>query len=129
MENGDETSIEPSEVATCADSLACGNPSDPIRAVRAARQTNGAFVDVSEDEILNAIAEMKSGIFPDPAAATTWAGIAKAERLGLIRKNEDVVLISTGSGLKDIQTGIRAMEGTNEAVTILTADEIDPATF
>jgi threonine synthase len=131
MENGDETNIKPSDAATCADSLACGNPSDPIRAVRAARQTNGAFVDVSEDEILNAIADMsmKSGIFPEPAAAAAWAGIAKAERLGLIQKNKDVVMILTGNGLKDIQTGMRAMEGKNEAVTILTADEIDPATI
>lgn len=124
--NGDELKVESVETNTCADSIACGTPNDPIRAVRAARETGGAYVQVSEEAILTSIREMAraSGVFAEPAAATTWAGLVEAQKQGLIKEGEKVVMISTGNGLKDIAGATRSMEGLNPALKIKTAGDI-----
>ena len=124
---GAETDIEPMETTTCADSIACGEPNDPIRALRAVRETGGAYVEVSDDEILAAIREMAvtSGVFAEPAAAAAWAGLKVAQAKEHIRPGENVVMISTGNGLKDIANATRAMDGVNTAKTIKTAGDID----
>jgi threonine synthase len=41
-------------------------------------------------------------VFAEPAAAAAWAGTKQARTLGLIDSSERVVVISTGSGLKDV---------------------------
>ena len=125
--NNEDPSIIPTvDTTTCADSIACGTPNDPIRAVRAARETGGAYVQVSDEEILNAIPEMArcSGVFAEPASACAWAGIHKAEKEGYLKPNEKVVMISTGNGLKDIFNATRSMEGKFEPFKIKTADDI-----
>ena len=43
-----------------------------------------------------------AGILVEPAAATPLAGLEKAMSIGKIREDEQVVLIHTGHGLKDI---------------------------
>ena len=46
---------------------------------RAARETGGSYILVSDDEIISAIAELgKVGIFAEPAGATSYAGLVKA---------------------------------------------------
>jgi len=117
------------DTTTCADSIACGTPNDPIRAVRAATETNGAYVEVTEEEILAAIPEMArtSGVFPEPAAACAWAGIKLAEQQGHLKPGEKVVMISTGNGLKDIFNATRSMEGINEPFNIKTYEDVDPS--
>ena len=125
-EGGDETAHLTCDKSTLADSISCNTPNDPIRAVRAARETNGAYVEVSDEKILEAIPLMAraSGVFAEPAAAATWAGLLVAQEKGLIKEGENVVAISTGNGLKDINNAQRAMEGKNEPVTIDNADDI-----
>jgi len=115
------------DTTTCADSIACGTPNDPIRAVRAARETGGAYVQVSDEAILAAIPDMacRSGVFAEPAAACAWAGIYEAEKQGFLKPGEKVVMISTGNGLKDINNATRSMEGKNVPFNINDADEID----
>ncbi len=50
--------IEPVETHTLADSIAAGKPADGARALAAVRATGGAFVIVSDQEILDAIAAL-----------------------------------------------------------------------
>ena len=54
-------------------------PRDGVRAVRAASETNGAYVIVSDQAIIKAIADLgRVGIFAEPAGAAAYAGLKKA---------------------------------------------------
>ncbi|MFQ3534953.1 MAG: threonine synthase [Aggregatilineales bacterium] len=89
---------------TIADSISAGLPSDRAKALRAVRETDGAFLRVTDDEILAAIPSLarSSGVFAEPACAAAYAGLLKALEKGLIGSGQSVALFITGSGLKDI---------------------------
>ena len=90
---------------TLADSISVDLPRDGVRAVRAARETDGAYVTVSDAEILAAIASLgKVGIFAEPAGATSFAGLVKAVEQGQISAQDPVLVLNTGSGLKDVNS-------------------------
>jgi threonine synthase len=50
------------------------------------------------------------GIFVEPASASSIAGLKKLVKKGVIGKNETVVCITTGHGLKDPDTAIKQSE-------------------
>jgi len=102
--------IQPVHSTTMADSISVDLPRDPVRAVRAARETGGAYLTVSDAEIIEAIAILgKVGIFAEPAGATSYAGLVKAVTQGLIQPSDPVVVINTGSGLKDVRAAMQAV--------------------
>jgi threonine synthase len=109
---------------TVADSISADLPRDGVRAVRAVRETGGAYLTVSDEEILAAIPELARGeaIFAEPAASAAYAGLKKAAGQGLIRPEETVVCLLTGNGLKDIASAMKVagiakvIEPTLEAV-------------
>ena len=106
---GTET-ITPVSAKTLADSISVDLPRDGVRAVRAARQTGGSYVLVSDNEILAAMAELgKAGIFAEPAGATSYAGLVKAVQQGLIGSSDPVLALNTGSGLKDVKAAMQAV--------------------
>ncbi len=101
--------IQPVHATTLADSISVDLPRDGVRAVRAARQTGGAYLTVSDEAILKAIPALgRVGIFAEPAGATAYAGLVKAVAEGLITPEDPVVVINTGSGLKDVKSAMRA---------------------
>lgn len=102
--------ITPVEAHTLADSISVGLPRDGRRAVRAVRETQGEYITVSDDEILAAMRELARGeaVFAEPAAATSYAGLLKAVESQKVDRDETVVVIITGNGLKDIQSAMRA---------------------
>ncbi len=103
--------IQPVRADTLADSISVDMPRDGLRAVRAARETGGAYLTVSDAAILQAIAALgRAGIFAEPAGAAAWAGLTRAVQTGLIAPDEAVVVINTGSGLKDVRSAMRAVE-------------------
>ena len=105
---GNET-IVPVQAKTLADSISVDLPRDGVRAVRAAAQTGGGYVMVSDTEILNAIADLgKVGVFAEPAGAASYAGLVKAISLGLVKPDDPVLVINTGSGLKDVKAAMQA---------------------
>jgi len=102
--------ITPVSANTLADSISVDLPRDGVRAVRACRETGGSYIIVSDEEILAAIAELgRAGIFAEPAGATSYAGLVKAVRQGLIVSDDTVMVINTGSGLKDVRSAVRAV--------------------
>jgi len=118
--------ITPVSATTLADSISVDLPRDGLRAVRAATQTGGAYITVSDDAIINAIAELgKVGIFAEPAGSTSYAGLIKAVQEGFIEPDDPVVILNTGSGLKDVNSAMQAagkapiIEPTLEAVKAL----------
>jgi len=102
--------IRPVEASTLADSISAGRPSDGARALRAARQTGGGFVTVADEEILGSIAALgrDAAVFAEPAAAAAHAGLLALRRDGALSPDEEVVLLVTGSGLKDVDAAVRA---------------------
>lgn len=88
---------------TIADSIAADRPSDSLRALRAARDTNGTYIVVTDDAILHAMSELArySGVFAEPAAAASYAGLIQLANSDDGIQDEHIVLLITGSGLKD----------------------------
>ena len=81
-----------------------------MRAVRAATETGGKYILVSDQEILAAIPELgRAGIFAEPAGATAYAGLKKAIAYGLVSPSDPVVVINTGSGLKDVKAAMQSV--------------------
>jgi threonine synthase len=103
--------ITPVQATTIADSISVDLPRDGVRAVRAARDTGGAYILVEDEAIIRAIAELgKVGIFAEPAGSTAYAGLQKAVKDGTIQNDDPVVVINTGSGLKDIRSAMQAVK-------------------
>jgi threonine synthase len=102
--------ITPVSAKTLADSISVDLPRDGVRAVRAARETGGAYVVVSDDEILRAVADLGlAGVFAEPAGATAYAGLLKARDDGIVRSSDPILVLNTGSGLKDVNSAMRAV--------------------
>ncbi len=103
--------ITPISANTIADSISVDLPRDGVRAVRAARETGGTYVQVSDKEILQAIAALGPlGIFAEPAGAAAYAGLVKAVRQGIVKSAEPVLVLNTGSGLKDVRAAMKAVK-------------------
>jgi threonine synthase len=95
---------------TVADSISAGLPRDRVKAMAAVRETEGAFIKVSDEEILAAIPTLARGcgVFAEPAAAAAYAGLARAAAEGLVGPADRVAVIVTGNGLKDVAAAMRA---------------------
>ena len=87
----------PAEENTLADSIAVS-------------ASNGAWIAVSDEDILATMGILgrSEGVFGEPAGVTASAGVMKAVQQGIIKPNETVTTISTGSGLKDVKNALRA---------------------
>ncbi len=101
--------ITPVNAVTVADSISADIPRDGRRAVRAVRETGGAFIAVSDEEILAAIPVLarEAGVFSEPAGAASYAGLVKAVREGLVAPDDTVLVMITGSGLKDVASAMK----------------------
>ena len=112
-ERGEDVLTKPPIAAdTVADSISAALPRDRLKAMAAVRETGGAFVTVSDEELLAAIPALArgSGVFAEPAGAAAWAGLVRAADRGLVGPADRVVVINTGSGLKDVASARRAAE-------------------
>ena len=100
----------PMEENTIADSIAVGVPRNPDKALNAIRESNGVVVNVSDQEILDAMKLLGTicGVFAEPAGATGTAGVKKAIEQSLIPHDATIVTVVTGNGLKDPATAITA---------------------
>jgi threonine synthase len=98
---------------TIADSLCVGVPRNPDKALAAVARTQGAWIAVSDAEILAALpaTASRTGIFGEPAAVTAAAGVRAAVREGIISPDSGVAIISSGNGLKDPATALKSVTG------------------
>ena len=109
--HGGTETITPVSAKTIADSISVDLPRDGVRAVRAAKETGGTYVNVSDKEILKAIAELgKLGVFAEPAGAAAYAGLVKAAGSGLVGSEDPILVLNTGSGLKDVRAAMQAVQ-------------------
>ena len=107
---------------TLATAIRIGNPVSFSRARRVIEQTQGVVEEVSDEEILEAKTVVdRAGIGCEPASAAALAGVRKLVQRGIIRQDEHVVGVLTGTLLKDNQAGIpqpqhRVVEANIDAV-------------
>jgi threonine synthase len=103
--------MRPMEPHTLADSIAVGVPRNWKKAVLAVAESGGTMINVSDEEILEAMryTGRLTGIFAEPAAATAVAGLRRAVAEGLVGRRAGVVAVITGNGLKDVQSARSAV--------------------
>jgi threonine synthase len=97
--------------ASIADSLVVQAPRNALLALRVTRASGGGGVIVSDEAILAAGAELAAhtGVFAEPAGSAALAGLRAALNEGLVSRDARVVLLVTGSGLKDVPAAARAV--------------------
>ena len=100
---------EPMEENTLADSIAVGVPRNADKALMAIRESSGVVVNVTDEEIMAAqkLLGTTCGVFGEPAGVTGTAGLKKLCEQGVIGKNDTVVSVVTGNGLKDVANAIK----------------------
>ena len=81
-------------------------------AVQDLRASGGMAVSVTDGEILEALPLLgkSTGLFVEPAAAAAVAALVKLLNRGDVSPTERVVLISTGHGLKDVDSALRTVD-------------------
>lgn len=102
----------PISAHTVADSISAGLPRDRLKALAAVTETDGAYITVSDEEILAAIPALARGcgVFAEPAGAAAYAGLVKAVEQGLVGRDERIVVINTGNGLKDVAGAMKSVQ-------------------
>ena len=100
----------PMEENTLADSIAVGVPRNPDKALQAIEESHGLVVNVSDAEIMAAQKLLGSvcGLFGEPAGVTGTAGVRKLCEMGVLGKDDTVVTMISGNGLKDVEIAIKA---------------------
>lgn len=95
---------EPDEfevIATIAEGIALKFSSHRDEVVEAIKKTNGKMVAVTEDEILTALKKItQKGYYIEPTSCAAFAGATKLLESGTISKNDNTVIVISGSGLK-----------------------------
>jgi threonine synthase len=104
------TTIEWMDENTLADSIAVGAPRNGDKALAAIRESGGLTVNVSDEEILDAMRLLgkSSGVFGEPAGVAGTAGLINAANQKLIPPDALVVSLVTGNGLKDTASAQKA---------------------
>jgi threonine synthase len=111
--NGEDVLTKaPIQAQTVADSISAGLPRDRVKAMAAVVETEGAFITVSDADILKAIPALARGcgVFAEPAGAAAFAGLAQAAAGRLVSPDDRIVVLNTGSGLKDVASAMTAVE-------------------
>ncbi len=105
---------EPETVATA---IRIGDPASWGSAVRAAEESGGEILAVTDEQILAAQRRLmrEEGLFVEPASAASVAGLLSLHESGRLTSGSTLVCVLTGHGLKDPQWGI---EGAPEPLSL-----------
>jgi threonine synthase len=104
-----------------ADSICAGAPRALYYGYEAITKTNGEVIEVSDEEILEAqkYSAKNFGIIIEPSSSSSLAAYKKYIEQGKL-KNQKVLLLFTGNGLKDIS----ALSKWNQSIPPLTLEQI-----
>jgi threonine synthase len=112
IKTGSDTIVPVSKPETVATAIRIGAPVSWKKALNAIRDSGGTAETVTDDEILSAqkLLARVEGLFVEPASASSIAGLIKLVDNGTISKDERVVCVTTGHGLKDPDTAVKVSE-------------------
>lgn len=97
---------------TVAGGLADPYPWDGDAALKALEQSGGEAIAVTDEKILEAqsLLARTEGVFAEPSGVAALAGLAALRQKGAVSPGESVLLLVTGSGLKDTDVVLRRTE-------------------
>ena len=125
IKTGSDTIVPVAKPETVATAIRIGAPVSWKKALNAIRESHGTAETVTDTEILSAqkmLARIE-GLFVEPASASSIAGLIKLVENGTIDKDERVVCVTTGHGLKDPDTAVKMSEKPVEVDAEITAIE------
>jgi threonine synthase len=125
IKTGSDTIVPVSAPETVATAIRIGAPVSWKKALNAIRESHGTAETVTDTEILNAqkmLARIE-GLFVEPASASSIAGLIKLVENVTIDKDERIVCVTTGHGLKDPDTAVKMSEKPVEVDAEITAIE------
>ena len=86
---------------TIAEGIALAKPNKADQVVKAVRETGGQVLCVNEEEIRQAVpAIAKLGMYAEPTSSAAFAGLKKLLQKGILGKDDNVILVISGNGLK-----------------------------
>lgn len=103
---------------TRATAIRIGNPASWKLADAAAAESGGGFAAVTDEQILDAQAELarREGVFVEPASAAGVAGLLQDLAQGADYSGQRVVVTVTGHGLKDTATALERFDQLTDSV-------------
>lgn len=112
IKTGSKQMVPVAKPETLATAIRIGAPVSWKKAANAIRNSGGTAETVTDEEILAAqkLLARVEGIFVEPASASSIAGLIKLVENGVIDKDERVVCVTTGHGLKDPDTAVKMSE-------------------
>jgi threonine synthase len=112
IKNNSDKIVPVATPETVATAIRIGAPVSWKKAINAIHESKGTAETVTDEEILDAqkILARIEGIFVEPASASSIAGLKKLVKSGVIGKDERVVCVTTGHGLKDPDTAVKMSE-------------------
>ena len=110
------------EPKTIATAIANPNPPSGERVLKLLKESRGVAEAVSDQEMLSAqkLLARTEGLFAEPAGAASVASLKKLLEEGKVKKDETVVCVVTGAGLKDTKS---AMKVCGEALNLSSLSE------
>ena len=112
IKNGSDKIVPVWKPETIATAIRIGAPVSWKKAVNAIRNSHGTAETVTDTEILDAqkmLAQLE-GLFVEPASASSIAGLKKLIANGEVDKDECIVCVVTGHGLKDPDVAVKVSE-------------------
>jgi threonine synthase len=112
IKNGSNEIVPINKPETIATAIRIGAPVSWKKALRAIRGSKGTAETVTDEEILEAqkMLARSEGLFVEPASASSIAGLKKLSGSEKIDKDEVMVCVTTGHGLKDPDIAIKISE-------------------
>ena len=94
---------------TVASAIRIGNPANWRKTVRAIRESDGRALKLPDAALLEAQRALarQEGIFIEPASAASIAGAIRLSKEGAFDRDDTVVCVGTGHGLKDPEAALR----------------------
>jgi len=116
VKNGKDEIVPIDRPETIATAIRIGAPISWKKAIRAIKESRGTAETVTDEEILEAqkMLARSEGLFVEPASASSIAGLKKLFEAGKIDKDEVVVCVTTGHGLKDPDIAMKISEKPSE---------------
>lgn len=104
FKQGKRNPIPFTDIHTVATAITTGNPPGGDEILHKAYKYNWLAEEATEEEILVSQQTLgKAGFFVEPSSATSLSAVRKLVQAGKIKSHETVVMILTGSGLKDTE--------------------------
>ena len=112
IKSGSDTIVPVASPETVATAIRIGAPVSWKKAMTAIRESDGTAETVTDEEILSAqkMLARVEGLFVEPASASSIAGLIKLVENGVIDRDECIVCVTTGHGLKDPDTAVKMSE-------------------